>query len=219
VIAAFARSAVRSRLAVAALVVSAVALFGVDAARAQAPVTPRASGTTAGGTVALASIWADETHLGRGLAPAVEISMPLGPHVRAGLDAGWFHHARNAGYLAASGNVMHLMGRADLYLAPRAWTVRPFVGAAVGIARSTGALTLYTSGPRGALLATTRVPWTHTQIAWHLRAGTRVATSSRLAVRPEVSVGAFGTSDTAGALELPLLRLQGGVAVEWTLRR
>lgn len=208
----------RSRQQRTVLLVGAVVLFAAGAAHAQPAATADANGMTVGGSVALASIWDDETHLGNGVALTAEGSTPLGPHLRLGAEGGWFWHSRNRGYLAASGNVMHLMGRADLYLAPRTWTVRPFVGAAVGIARTTGALTLSTSGPLGALVATTRVPWTHTQTTWNLHVGTRVASSSRLAVRPEVSVGAIGTSDTAGALELPLLRLQGGVAVEWALR-
>lgn len=34
-----------------------------------------------------------------------------------------------------------------------------------------------------------------------------------MAIRPEVHLGAIGAVD---GLETPLLRLQGGVAVEWT---
>ncbi len=215
---AHARSA-GNRRQLTALLVGAVLLYGVGVVHAQPAATAGANGTTVGGSVALASLWDDETHLGRGAATAVEVSTPLGAHVRAGVDAGWFRHSRDSGYLAARGDVLHLMGRADLYVAPRTWTVRPFIGAAVGIARTTGALTLYGSGSQGALAATTRTPWTHTKTAWNLHLGARVAARSRLAVRPEVSVGAIGTTDTAGALELPLLRLQGGVAVEWALRR
>lgn len=213
--AARARSAANRRQ-LTALLVGAVLLCGVGPAYAQTAAT---GGATVGGSVAIASIWDDETHLGRGLATAAEVSTPLGPYVRAGLDAGWFRHTRDAGYLAAHGDVLHLMGRADLLLAPRTWRARPFIGVAVGLARTSGALTLSRSAPGGTSTATTRTPWTHTQAAWNLRLGARVAASSRLAVRPEVSVGAIGSTDTAGALELPLLRLQGGVAVEWALWR
>ena len=215
---AHARSAGNRQL-LTALLVSAVLLYGVGAVHAQPAATSATSGTTVGGSLALASVWDDETHLGRGAATAAEISTPLGPHVRAGVDAGWFRHSRDSGYLAARGDVLHLMGRADLFLAPRTWAVRPFVGAAVGIARSTGTLSLNTTSLGGASAATTRTPWTHNAVAWNLHLGTRIAVSPRLAIRPEVSAGAIGRSDTPGALELPLLRLQGGVALEWAVRR
>lgn len=202
-----------------ALLVGAVVLCGAGAAQAQTAAASRVNGTTVGGSLALASIWDDETRLGEGVGLAAEASTPLGRHMRVGVESGWLRHSRSAGYLAATGHVLHLTGRGDLFLAPRTWRARPFIGAALGLARSTGALTLFTSGARGALVATTRVRWTHTQTAWNLHTGARVAASSHLVIRPEVSVGAIGTSDTAGALELPLLRLQGGVAVEWSLRR
>jgi hypothetical protein len=208
----------RNRQQLTALLVSAVVLCAARAAQAQPAATAGANGTTVGGSVALASLWDDETHLGRGAATAAEVSTPLGPHVRAGLDAGWFRHSRDSGYLAARGDVLHLMGRADLLLAPRTWRARPFIGAAVGIARTTGTLSLYTSGAQGALVATSRLPWTHTEPAWNLHLGARIAASPRLAIRPEVAAGAIGRSDAPGALELPLLRLQAGVAVEWALR-
>jgi len=198
-----------------AVVVAAVALVAnASAARAQSGATS-ASGVTVGASIAVASLWDDETHLGRGLATAAEISAPAGPHLRVGAEGGWFQHDRDSGYLAASGTVLHLMGRADLFLSPRTWRTRPFVGAALGVARSTGTLSLQTSAPGGASATTSRQPWTHTQSAWNVRLGVRIAASSRLAFRPEVSAGSIGSSDTRGILELPLLRLQGGLAVEW----
>ncbi|MCC6992177.1 MAG: hypothetical protein IT181_24440 [Acidobacteria bacterium] len=202
-----------------ALLVGAVLLYGVGAAHAQPVATTVASGTTVGGSLALASVWDDETRLGEGVGLAAEASTPLGPHVRVGVESGWFRHTRDSGYLAANGHVLHLMGRADVFLAPRTWRARPFIGAAVGVARSTGTLSFPTFGAGGASATTTRLPWAHTQPAWNLRLGARLGAGERVAVRPEVSVGAIGTSDNAGALELPLLRLQGGVAVEWGLRR
>lgn len=208
-----------NRQQLTALLVGAVLLYGVGAVHAQPAATSATSGATVGGSVALASLWDDETHLGRGIATTVEVSTPLGAHVRAGIDAGWFRHSRDSGYLAAHGDVLHLMGRADVFLAPRTWRTRPFIGAAVGITRTSGTLSFNTAGTGGAAATTTRQPWTYTQTAWSLHLGARVAARSRLAVRPEVSLGAIGTSDTAGALELPLLRLQGGVALEWAVRR
>lgn len=212
------RRSARRRLAVTALLVSAVVLWG-GAAHAQTTSAPSAGGTTVGGSIALTALWDDETHLGNGGGVAAEVSAPLGPHVRVGLESGWVRHTRNAGYLAATGTVLHLMGRADLFFAPRTWRVRPFIGTAVGLARSTGTLSFQSLGAGGASTTATRQPWTHTQPAWNLHLGARIAASPRLAIRPEVSTGVIGRANTPGALELPLLRLQGGVAVEWALRR
>lgn len=208
--------AVCERRVATALLAGAVVLLVSTAAGAQ-PAAPPAGGTTVGGSLALASLWDDETHLGRGAAAAAEVSMPLGAHVRAGVEGGWFPHTRDSGYLAASGDVLHLMGRADLLVAPRTWRTRPFIGAGVGLARSTGTLTLRTAAP-GAAPAPTSRPWTHTRAAWNVRLGARITAGTRLAVRPEVSAGGIGSADTRGTLELPLLRLQAGVAVEWSLR-
>lgn len=180
---------------------------------ASAQTAGDASGQTLGASVALASLWDDETHLGRGPALGAEFTTPLGGHLRAGVEGGWFRHDRDAGYLAAEGHVLHLMGRASLLIGPRHWRTRPFVGAAAGVSRSTGTLT--TTDPFAAPPNTSR-RWTLTRPSWDVLVGVRARTSERWVVRPELRAG-FVTGSDRGVLEPPLLRLQGGVAVEWAL--
>ena len=195
-----------------AAAVLAVAVFACGpAARAQSG----GAGTTAGASAALASLWDDETHLGRGAAFAVETSRSLGPHLRVGAEAGWFGHDRDSGYLAASGDVLHLMGRASWLVGPRAWRTRPFIGGGLGVARSSGTFT--TRNPFATPDGTSQ-SWGLTRLAWELQLGVRGAAAERWILRPEVRVGAIGGTGRTGVLETPLLRLQGGVAVEWAPR-
>ena len=63
-----------------------------------------------------------------------------------------------------------------------------------------------------------RRPWTLTRPAWDVHVGVRVAASDRLIVRPELRAGFIGGSGDTTALEPPLVRLQAGVAFEWTIR-
>lgn len=188
----------------------AVLAYG-RAARAQSG----GAGTTAGASAALASLWDDETHLGRGAAFAVETSRSLGPHLRVGAEAGWFDHDRDSGYLAADGRVLHVMGRASWLIGPRTWRTRPFIGGGLGLARSTGTLT--TRDPF-ATPDEARQAWGLTRLAWHLHLGVRGAAGARWTLRPELRLGAIGGAGRTSALETPLLHLQGGVAVEWAPR-
>jgi hypothetical protein len=206
------------------LVFVVVATFVAAAAPpAAAQVSAAARGTTVGGSVAFASLWDDETHLGRGLALAGEVSVPAGRHARVGVEGGWFGHDRDAGYLRAAGSVASLMARASLLVGPRRWRARPLVGVSAGFARSTGTLTTASpgSGAIGALPTepAVRRRWTLTRPAWDVHVGVRVAASERLFVRPFLSAGFIGGSGGKGVLEPPLLRLQGGVAVELALTR
>jgi hypothetical protein len=168
-----------------------------------------------GGSISAASLWDDETHLGRGLAVATEASMPLGHWVRVGVEAGWFGHDRDSGYLAADGHVLQLMGRGSLLAGPRHWRARPFLGAGLGLARSSGTLT--TRDPFGTPAESNR-PWGLTRLAWELHTGVRVAAGDRWVLRPELRAGAIGGASNTRVLETPLLRLQAGVAVEWAPR-
>jgi hypothetical protein len=176
------------------------------------------NGTTVGGSVAYASLWDDETHLGRGLAVAGELAVPAGAHVRLGAEAGWFRHDRDAGYLAADGTVLSVMARAALLLGPASWRAQPLVGAGIGVARSTGTLSLRSLGPGPGQPTAEDRSWTLNRLAWDVQLGIRVAAGSRLAVRPEVRAGVVGGAGDRGVLEPPLLRLQGGVALEWAVR-
>ncbi len=190
---------------------------------ASAQVGAAIRGTTVGGSAALASLWDDETHLGRGPALAGEVSVPAGRHARVGVEGGWFGHDRDAGYLRADGSVASLVARASLLVGPRRWRARPLVGASAGFARSTGTLTTASPGS-GAIGAIPTEPdvrqrWTLTRPAWDVHVGVRVAASERLFVRPFLSAGVIGGSGDKGALETPLLRLQGDVAVELALTR
>lgn len=197
----------------ARLTVAASTLLLATVASAQP--TGDASGRTFGASVAVASLWDDETHLGRGPAVAGELNVPVGRHVRAGVEAGWFGHDRDAGYLAADGHVLHLMGRASLLVGPARWPTRPFIGGGLGVARSSGTLT--SRDPFG-VPTERRQSWKLTRVAWDLHLGVRAAAGDRWAIRPEVRAGVIGGAGDASGLETPLLRLQGGVAVEWAGR-
>lgn len=197
-------------------------LVAVGVARAQ-PGGAGVDRTTVGGSLAYASLWDDETHLGRGIAASGEVAVPTGRFLRVAAEAGWFGHDRDAGYLAANGTVLSLMGRASLLTGPPGWRARPFVGAGVGVARSTGTLTsrvlILAPGGRPEPGPDERRSWTLTRFAWEVHLGVRVAATDRIAVRPEIRAGVGGGSTRQpGTLEPPLLRLQGGVAIEWALR-
>ena len=201
------------------VVTTTLLLVTTRAAHAQ-PAGARVTGATVGGTLAWASLWDDETHLGRGLVAAGEFTASVGTHLRVAAEAGWFGHDRDAGYLAADGTVLSLMGRASVLPGPSSWRARPLLGAGVGIARSTGTLSLQTSvaGP-GSTQPEIRSSWSLKHLAWELHAGVRVRANGRMAVRPEVRVGVIGgTRGDSGAVEPPLLRLQGGVAFEWAVQ-
>lgn len=165
-----------------------------------------------GVAASLASLWDDETHLGRGAALAAEVNRPLGPHLRIGVEGGWFHHSRDSGYLIASGDVLQAAARVALLMGPREWRTRPFIGAGAGLSRSTGSLT--TRDPL-ALPVELRREWTLTRPSVELHAGLRIAGHGRWAVRPELRAGVVGGSSDVSTIEPPLLRLQGGVAIEW----
>ncbi len=204
------------------VVTTTLLLVTTRAAHAQ-PAGALVTGATVGGTLAWASLWDDETHLGHGLVAAGEFAASVGTHLRVAAEAGWFGHDRDAGYLAADGTVLSLMGRASVLPGPSSWRARPLLGVGVGIARSTGTLTLQTSvaGPGGQLGpgAEIRRSWTLSSLTWELHAGVRVRANGRMAVRPEVRVGVIGgTRRDSAAVEPPLLRLQGGVAFEWAVR-
>lgn len=186
---------------------------------AQTGATPR--GITVGGSVAFASLWDDETHLGRGVALAGDVSVPVGHHTRVGVEGGWFGHDRDAGYLRADGSVTSLMARASLLVGPRRWRARPLAGAAIGVARSVGRITTPSIGGPGSaapIEPDVRQSWTLTRPAWDVHVGVRIAASDRLAVRPELRVGVVGGTGDRTVLEPPLLQLRGGVAFEWALR-
>lgn len=199
------------------LLVAAAALLQAQGLRAQT-ASGGVDGTSVGGSLALASMWDDETFLGRGPAVAGEVYRPVGARLRVGAEAGWFGHQRDSGYLAADGHVVSLMGRASLLLGPRSWRLRPLLGAGVGVVRSTGTLTSRTSAPGVSGVPESRTPWTLTRPAWDFQIGARVAAGDRLAVRPEVRAGFAGGAGDRGVLEPPLLRLQAGLTVEWAVR-
>jgi len=202
--------------------VVAAAWFVAAAPSAWAQSSAAGRGVTVGGSVAFASLWDDETHLGRGVALAGEVAVPVGDHARVGVEGGWFGHDRDSGYLRADGSVASLMARASLLVGPHTWQARPFIGASAGVARSTGTLITASPGfgPGGAIPTEPdlRQPWTLTRAAWDVHLGVRVAASERLFVRPELRAGSIGGSGDKGVLEPPLLRLQGGVTLEWLVR-
>lgn len=187
----------------------------VLASVASAQTSTGANGQTLGVSVSLASLWDDETHLGRGPAVAAEVTTPLGGYLRLGAEAGWLPHRRDAGYLAAEGHALHLMARATLFAGPPRWHTRPFLGGGLGLTRSSGTLTTRDPfGPSG----DRRSSWALARAAWDLQLGVRSAVSERWVIRPEVRVGAIGGVGYADGLQTPLLRLQGGIAVEWARR-
>lgn len=186
---------------------------------ATSPALAQMSGTstdrTIGASVSAASLWDDETHLGRGAAVALDAWTALGPHGRVGVEAGWLDHRRDSGYLAADGHALHLMGRGVWQLGPRQWRTRPFVGGGIGVARSTGTLT--TRDPL-ALPFEREQSWRLTRFAWELHLGVRAAVGDRWTIRPELRAGAIGGTGRVAAIQPPLVRLQGGVAIERMLR-
>jgi hypothetical protein len=195
--------------------VTAACLLIAGAPASAQPAATGTDGRTFGASLALASLWDDETHLGRGPAVTAEFTVPVGGHLRAGVEAGWFGHDRDSGYLAADGHVVHVMGRATVLVGPRHWRTRPFIGGAVGLARSSGTLTF-----RDAFSTPSEVRsrWGLTRGAWDVHLGVRAAAGRRWVLRPELRAGAIGGTGNTDALQTPLLRLQGGVAVEWAGR-
>ena len=205
------------------IVITMTLLLATTCAAHAQPAGSGVNGATIGGALAWAALWDDETHLGRGPTAAGEMATSVGNHVRIAAEAAWFGHDRDAGNLAADGTVLSLMGRASVLLGPPAWRARPLLGAGVGIAHSTGTLTFHASGPgpggRAEPGPEVRRSWTLNHLAWELHAGVRLKATDRVAVRPEVRAGIMGgTRRDGGALEPPLLRLQGGVAFEWAVR-
>lgn len=205
----------RSAHALACALAIAGRLLVAGAPAGAQPASIRADGSTAGVSVSLASLWDDETHLGRGPAVAAEASVPLGAHVRAGVEAGWFGHDRDSGYLAADGDVLHVMGRASLLIGPARWSARPFIGGGLGVARSSGT---FTTRDPFVVPHERRQAWQVTGGAWDLHLGVRATAGNRWAIRPEVRAGVIGSAGSSAGLQTPLLRLQGGVAVEWAGR-
>lgn len=198
----------------------AVTCAVVSAAPAAAQTATNTQGISIGGSVALASMWDDETHLGRGPAIAGEVSAPLGEYLRVAIEGGWFGHDRDAGYLRAEGDMATLMGRGTVLLGPSTWRLRPIVGMGVGVARSTGTLT--TSSPGNGFGNIPTEPdqvrdWTLTRPVWDASLGVRVAAGPRLFLRPELRAG-MTSGGSSNAIEPPLLRLQAGIALEWVVR-
>ncbi len=207
-----------NRLALASVMAAACVAAGQAPAQAQSSAAP--SGLSVGVTVALASLWDDETHLGRGPAASAEVAMPVGKYLRVAVEGGWFGHNRDAGYLRAEGDVATLMGRGTVPLGPATWRLRPTIGVGVGVARSTGTLTISSAGNSFGAMPTEpdqRRSWALTRPVWDASVGLRVAAGPRIALRPELRAGMTTGADPP-VVALPLLRLQAGVAVEWKVR-
>lgn len=207
-----------TRLLTAGLLVVSCAVVGAGPAAAQS--TSNTQGLSIGGSVALVSVWDDETHLGRGPAIAAEVSAPIGEYLRVAIEGGWFGHNRDAGYLRAEGDVATLMGRGMVLLGPSTWRTRPIIGVGVGVARSTGTLT--TSSPGSGFGNIPTEPdqvrnWTLTRPVWDAVLGVRVAAGPRLFLRPEVRAG-MTSGGSSNVIEPPLLRVQAGIALEWQTR-
>lgn len=155
----------------------------------------------------------DETNLGRGAPLAGGVAVTLGERLRLGADLDWTRHVRDSGYLRADGDLVGLFGRATWLFGGASSSVRPTLGAGVGVLRSTGIFTgrSIVAGPGGFPVAgpDERRSWSLTRSAWDLHGGVRIGLSDRVALRPEGRWRATFGSAASTSIEPPLLGAQG----------
>ena len=191
-------------------------------AGAQVPRSDPVDGVQVFGGVGLASLWDDETFLGRGLLLSGGVAVPLGSHAIVEGELAWASHHRDSGYLAADGTPIIGMARLSWLFRPAAARVRPFAGAGLGVVHSTGFLTTRTTllGPNGFPIdgPSIRTDWSLTQPAVEFGAGVTVASGERLWFRPAFRWTST-TSQSRGALEPPLWLPRFDLTIGWRLGR
>ena len=168
------------------------------------------------------SLWDDETMLGRGVPVAGGIGWLIGERVRVAADVDWLAHSRNAGYLAADGDLIRVLGRATYLFGAPGSRVRPLAGAGLGVMRSTGKLAMpsIVMGQNGfpALGPRVETPWESTAGVFELHGGVRIAVHRRAAIRPEFRWGGSIGSTSGTGIEPPFLHMQAIVNVDVFIR-
>jgi hypothetical protein len=164
------------------------------------------------------SLWDDETLLGRGLPVAAGIGWLLGERVRVAADVDWLAHSRDAGYLAADGDLIRVLGRATYLFGAPGSRVRPLAGAGLGVMRSTGKLVMRSVLPGQNGFPTpgpsVESPWESTAGVFELHGGVRIAVNRRAAIRPEFRWGSSIGSSAGTGIEPPFLHMQAIVNVD-----
>ncbi len=115
-----------------AVLVFAVVVGGAPAARAQ----------TIFGGAGVASVWDDETFLGRGLMVSGGVAQPLGRHAAVEGEVAFARHRRDSGYLAAEGTPIVGTARLAWLFQPPESRARVFASAGASVVHSTGTLTM-----------------------------------------------------------------------------
>lgn len=164
------------------------------------------------------ALWDDETMLGRGAPVSGSLGWLIGGRLLVSGDVEWFHHTRDAGYLATAGDAWTVLARGTWLFGDPASRVRATAGAGAGVLRSTGTLTVHSVGlgPGGLPQPgpDTQTPWRNTTRAIELNGGVRVALTDHIAVRPEMRWRTAGGGRREGGLEPPFMMIGGAVHVD-----
>jgi hypothetical protein len=205
------------------LVAPITSLFVVlaAAASAQPPSPSDREPLRLSGGVDWISLWDDETFLGRGplLHGGVSVSLGASTWLEAELYGGG--HRRDAGYLVAEGTPIGATGRVAYRFGEPGAAARPYISGGFTALHSTAGLTTRSIvvNDRGFPMEgpSTRREWSSTKAAFELGAGLSLRTAGRAAVRPELrwTMTRTGGRDAA-PLELPLMMIRAGLAVEWS---
>jgi hypothetical protein len=192
--------------------------FALCSAPAHAQTQPAADGPIVSVSSGWASLWDDETMLGRGVPLGAGFGWPIGDHAVASVDGEWFHHTRDSGYLAVTGNASSVEGNGTWLFGDARRGLRPLVSGSAGVLHSTGTLTTRSVvvGPGGmpASGPSIETPWSMTKIVLGVSAGARIRLSGHLAVRPELRWRSTMGSSRSSAIEPPLLGLGAVVRLE-----
>jgi opacity protein-like surface antigen len=176
------------------------------------------------GGVGVASLWDDETLLGRGPLVSGGVAWPLGRHAVVEGELAWARHVRDSGYLAVEGTPLVGTARfAWLFQGPES-RARVFASAGVGVVHSTGTLTMRSviPGPDGRPVdgPSERRDWSLTQPSFELGTGVSIRTGQRVSIRPEVRWTTTAADPSArSTLEPPIWIIRAGVTLEWRMRR
>lgn len=163
----------------------------------------------------------DETDLGRGTPVSASIATTFARHVRLSADVDWMSHVRDSGYLRAEGDLVGAFGRATYVFGGARTSVRPVVGAGLGLMRSSGVLIgrSVVAGPRGLPIRgpDSRATWAATRAAVEIHGGLRIRLSDRLALRPEGRIRMTTGSGTSRGIEPPFWLAQTMVSLDWRI--
>lgn len=199
---------------------TSVMLGATAEVRAQAPDSNAMDGWRVIAGAGLASLWDDETFLGRGVLLSGGVAKPIGSHAVVEGELAWASHHRDSGYLAADGTPIIGMARMSWLFRSNASRVRPFASAGLGVVHSTGFLTTRTVllGANGFPIEgpSSRTDWSLTQPAVEFGAGVTVASGERLSFRPAFRWTST-TLQSRGPLEPPLWLPRFELTVGWRL--